>query len=93
MAAPSQPVLPSIFSLCDLSALDDDPSWLPLEGTLSGVSCLGFAADSMFASDLDPLSGAAPSARFFFTCTSLQRLPGSSAGSAPSDALTLVLRI
>ena len=57
MAAPSQPVLPSIFSLCDLSALDDDPAWLPLEGTLSSVSCLGFAADSMFASDLDPLSG------------------------------------
>ena len=59
MAAPSQPLLPSIFSLCDLSSLDDDPSWLPLEGTLSAVSCLGFAADSMFASDLDPLSGAA----------------------------------
>ena len=56
MAAPPA-VLPSIFSLCDLAALDDDPSWGgALEGTLTGsVSYLGL--DTMFAADLDPLSG------------------------------------
>ncbi len=62
MAGPSA-VLPSIFSLCDLAALDDDPSWGgALEGTLTGsVSYLGL--DTIFTADLDPLSGAGRASR------------------------------
>ena len=70
MAAPPA-VLPSIFSLCDLAALDDDPSWGgALEGTLtSSVSYLGL--DTMFTADLDPLSGAG---RAFHDCPAPEHL-------------------
>ena len=83
MAGPPA-VLPSIFSLCDLAALDD--SWMEpgaLEGTLnSSVSYLGL--DSMFAADLDPLSGAAAAATAALLEQHLPRgCPAFQAGTRP----------